>query len=122
MLGTYFYHERIRKTVALFGSLFTKIHVMRTTSAGASINQVRVPLSYAPRSKFLARLEQVENLPGDETVAIKLPRMSFEMTAVVDRSAFEKNLEIIQPVVSLAGVESTITIPSITSHKLLSPE
>jgi cystathionine beta-lyase/cystathionine gamma-synthase len=48
--------------------------------------------------------------------------MSFEMTAVVDRSAFEKNLEIIQPVVSLAGVESTITIPSITSHKLLSPE
>lgn len=82
MLGTYFYHERIRKTVALFGSLFTKIHVMRTTSAGASINQVRVPLSYAPRSKFLARLEQVENLPGDETVAIKLPRMSFEMTAI----------------------------------------
>ena len=48
--------------------------------------------------------------------------MSFEMTAIVDRSAFEKNLEIIQPVVSLAGVESTITIPSITSHKLLSPE
>ena len=64
MLGTYFYHERIRKTVALFGSLFTKIHVLRTTSAGASINQVRVPLSYAPRSKFLARLQQVENLPG----------------------------------------------------------
>ena len=48
--------------------------------------------------------------------------MSFEMTAVVDRSAFEKSLDIIQPVVSLAGVESTITIPSITSHKLLSPE
>lgn len=47
--------------------------------------------------------------------------MSFEIANGVDRSAFEKTLEIIQPVVSLAGVESTITIPSITSHKLLSP-
>ncbi len=47
--------------------------------------------------------------------------MSFEIASGVDRPTFEKNLEIIQPVVSLAGVESTITIPSITSHKLLSP-
>lgn len=46
--------------------------------------------------------------------------MSFEMVSNVNRSTFEKGLKIIQPVVSLAGVESTITIPSITSHKLLS--
>jgi len=48
--------------------------------------------------------------------------MSFEVADGVDRASFEKNLTIIQPVVSLAGVESTITIPAITSHKLLSAE
>ena len=47
--------------------------------------------------------------------------MSFELKADVQRSTFEKALALIQPVVSLAGVESTITIPAITSHKLLSP-
>ena len=48
--------------------------------------------------------------------------MSFEVADGVDRASFEKNLTIIQPVVSLAGVESTITIPAITSHKSLSAE
>ena len=47
--------------------------------------------------------------------------MSFELKANVHRITFEKALALIQPVVSLAGVESTITIPAITSHKLLSP-
>ena len=47
--------------------------------------------------------------------------MSFELRANVHRTTFEKALALIQPVVSLAGVESTITIPAITSHKLLSP-
>lgn len=45
--------------------------------------------------------------------------MSFELRSTVQRSTFEKSLQIIQPVVSLAGVESTITVPAITSHKLL---
>ena len=48
--------------------------------------------------------------------------MSFEIKKSYNRTAFEKALRLIQPVVSLAGVESTITIPAITSHKLLSPE
>lgn len=48
--------------------------------------------------------------------------MSFEIKPALNRTAFEKALQLIQPVVSLAGVESTITIPAITSHKLLTPE
>ena len=48
--------------------------------------------------------------------------MSFEIKTAYNRTAFEKALQLIQPVVSLAGVESTITIPAITSHKLLTPE
>jgi len=40
-----------------------------------------VPLSYAPKEKFIARLDQNANLTGDDSsVAITLPRMSFDVT------------------------------------------
>lgn len=80
MLGTYFYHEKIRKCVAIFGRLFNNIYVIRKNSSGASISQVKVPLSYAPKRKYLDRIREQEDLYTDQAVAIKLPRMSFEIT------------------------------------------
>ena len=82
MFDNYFYHERLRKTVAIFGSLFTKIYVIRTDSNNKVMSSVRVPLAYSPRSKFLARLQQVGEFGKDDSVAIKLPRLSFEMTSI----------------------------------------
>ena len=82
MFNDYFYHERLRKTVAIFGSLFTKIHVMRTDKSGKVLSTVRVPLAYSPRAKFLLRLQQVGEFGKDDSVAIKLPRMTFEMTSI----------------------------------------
>ena len=82
MFNDHFYHERLRKTVAIFGSLFTKIHVMRTDKNGKVLSTVRVPLAYSPRSKFLLRLQQVGEFGKDDSVAMKLPRMSFEMTSL----------------------------------------
>lgn len=80
MLGTYFYHEKVRKCVAIFGRLFNDIYVIRTNSAGAGISQVKVPLSYGPSRKYLDRIREQEDLYDDTKVAIKLPRMSFEIT------------------------------------------
>lgn len=83
MFGPYFYHQRIRKAVAVFGSLFNNINVVRTDAAGDVISQVKVPLSYAPKRDFLARIDAMQN--GEEAerqVAIKLPRMSFEIMAM----------------------------------------
>lgn len=48
--------------------------------------------------------------------------MSFELDKSVDVSAFLRTLKFIRPVGSLAGVESTILLPSKTSHALLTPE
>ena len=79
MLGNHFYHERIRKSVALFGSLFNNIYVVRTDSTNKVISQARVPLSYAPSTSFLDRLRETPDLVTDTKVAIKLPRMSFEI-------------------------------------------
>lgn len=80
MFGTYFYHEKIRKCVALFGRLFNNIYIIRKNSSGDVISQVKVPLSYAPKRKYLDRIRENPTLTGDTQVAIKLPRMSFEIT------------------------------------------
>ena len=82
MFGGHFYHEKTKKAVALFGRLFNNLYVVRQNSSGAVISQVKVPLSYAPKQKFLERIRENPDLTNDTKVAIKLPRMSFEITAI----------------------------------------
>lgn len=79
MFGTHFYHKKIRKAVAAFGTMFNNIYVLRTNSANQVISQVKVPLSYAPKQKYLDRIRENPDLDNDTKVAIKLPRMSFEI-------------------------------------------
>ena len=80
MLGTYYYHEIIRKTIISFGTLFNEIHIQHKNSSDTTISDMKVPLAYGPTQKFLARLEQQEDL--NKPVQITLPRMSFEMTSI----------------------------------------
>jgi hypothetical protein len=78
MFGQTFSHGTLRKYVVLFGTIFNNIIIERDNTAGVVQQTMKVPLSYGPKEKFLARLE------GDPTLenqaAIVLPRMSFEMT------------------------------------------
>jgi hypothetical protein len=62
MFGSYFYHERIRKSVAIFGRLFNNIYVIRKNSSGGVLNQLKVPLAYAPRAKYLERIRENNSL------------------------------------------------------------
>ena len=81
MFGTHFYHKRVRTAVSVFGSLFNDLHVLRTNSSGEVISQVKVPLSYAPKRNFIQRLaEMSKGEDAERRVAVKLPRMSFEIT------------------------------------------
>lgn len=82
MFGTHFYHQRIRKAVAAFGSLFNNIYVIRKDSSGNVLSQVKAPLAYAPRMKYLERIQNQQDLNADQKLAIKLPRLSFEMTSL----------------------------------------
>jgi len=83
MFGNHFYHQRIRNAVAVFGALFNNLNVVRKNSAGAVISQQKVPLSYAPKRDFLARLDAMQNGEvGERQVAVKLPRMSFEIVSM----------------------------------------
>jgi len=81
MFGTHFYHEKIRKSVSIFGRLFNNLYVIRKDASGGVLNQLKVPLAYAPRMKYLERIRQNTDLDTDTKVAIKLPRMSFEITS-----------------------------------------
>ena len=80
MLGTYHYHEIIRKTIIGFGTLFNDITIKHKNSSDGIISDMKVPLSYGPSQKFLARLDQQANL--NKPVQITLPRMSFEMVSI----------------------------------------
>ena len=48
--------------------------------------------------------------------------VSFELNDSIDSDEFVKTLKIIQPTMSLAGVESTITSPAKTSHRKMNPK
>lgn len=80
MLGTYFYHQIIRKTIIAFGTLFNEIHIQHKDDASNTISDIKVPLAYGPIQKFVAKVQQQEDL--SKPVAITLPRMSFEMTSI----------------------------------------
>ena len=80
-LQQHFYHQHIRKAIIAFGTIFNQITVERKNSAGEIAQSIRVPLSYGPKQKFLARIAAV---PGNDpaSVAVTLPRMGFEITGL----------------------------------------
>ena len=80
MLGTYYYHEIIRKTIISFGTVFNDLSIRHQNSSGEDYSEINIPLSYGPAQKFLARLEQQADL--NKPVQTTLPRMSFEMNTI----------------------------------------
>ena len=80
MFGDHFYHETIKRSVSVFGTLFNNISVKRSDGT-----LMKVPLAYGPRAKWIARLQQVD-LSSTRT-ALSLPRMGFELTSIEYDSA-----------------------------------
>lgn len=80
MFGDHFYHATMRKSVAVFGTLFNNIGVIRKDGSGNILNQIKVPLAYGPKQKFLARLDGKDGTSG--SMALKLPRMAFEISSI----------------------------------------
>jgi len=78
MFGSPFYFSLIRKYVILMGTLVNNIRITRTDKAGNVISLLKVPVTYAPKDKMLARVLQDSNIDR-ETATIPLPLISFEM-------------------------------------------
>jgi len=83
MLGTTYYHETIRKYVAVFGTLFNDINVIRKDADDTIKEQIKVPIAYSPRDRWILRLRRARGISGtDEAVAMTLPRMGFDLTGI----------------------------------------
>jgi hypothetical protein len=80
MFQSDFYFASTRKYVTMFGTLFNDINITRTDANNTPIETLKVPIAYGPKEPMLARLTQDPNL--NKKVAIKLPRMGFELTSM----------------------------------------
>ena len=79
MLGITYYHETIRKYVAVFGTLFNDINIQRRNSAGVITEQIKVPIAYEAKDKLILRMRAGV---ADPAVAATLPRMGFVMNGI----------------------------------------
>ena len=77
----HFYHRIIRKNVVTFGNLFNNITMLKYNIDNTEEHgRITVPLSYAGKENFVARLFAEPELK--KATQIQLPRMSFEMTSI----------------------------------------
>ena len=81
MFGTPFYNEGLRKIIIAFGQLFNNIVIESKGKDGAIVQSIKVPLAYAPKEKFLVRLDEQADL-DDRSMALTLPRIGFEISGL----------------------------------------
>jgi hypothetical protein len=81
MLDQRFYWGTVRKAIVAFGNMFNSITIERKDGNGNTINVQRVPLSYSPKQKFLARINQQPTIETNQFQVI-LPRMGFELVSL----------------------------------------
>lgn len=74
-----FYHAITRKIIVGFGSLFSNIRIERKKD-GVTEQTLAVPIAYAPKEKWLVRIEQDPTLENQTYTT--LPRLSFEITGM----------------------------------------
>jgi hypothetical protein len=103
-----YYHEILKRTVIGFGSMFNDIYLIRKNKAGEIKQKMKIPLSYGPKEKFLARLREDPNL--SKSVAISLPRIGFELGSFSYDSARKLNKI------------NTVKIPKTSNDKAISKQ
>lgn len=80
IFGSQFYHNTLRRYVATFGTMFNEMTISRYSKTGQVVQVIQVPISYASKEKWLARLTADPKL--ERPIAAQLPGMSFELTGM----------------------------------------
>ena len=80
MLGVTYYHQTIRKYVAVFGTLFNDLNIERTNASGTVTEKIKIPLAYGPKQKWL--LAMSDTTASRKVTATRSPRMGFALTSV----------------------------------------
>lgn len=83
MLGTHYYHGLIRKFIIGFGSIFNNLTLIRyDNELTTEIERITVPISYAPKDKYMKILWDGVNSTDERKVAVTFPIMAFEITGM----------------------------------------
>ena len=117
MFETPFYHGIIRQSIVGFGSLFSNIKIQRregNSVTGTVAQTIQVPIAYAPKEKWLVRIEQDSSLENHTYTT--LPRMSFEITGYGYDSTRKTNR--MQQITCGSGQESMKSMPSPVPYNL----
>jgi hypothetical protein len=82
MFGRTYFHDTMRKYVILFGTLFNDVWINREDSQGNVKDVLKIPLTYGPRDKHLARIQGLNDGydAQQQQFAMVVPRMGFEIT------------------------------------------
>lgn len=88
MFGPY-YGEYFRKLVIGVGTLFNNVYVTHPEE-GVDKN-IRVPLTYAPKEKFIRRLLEESSISDNTKIAIRLPQLSFAINQISVDSTRRRN-------------------------------
>lgn len=75
----FFYHATLERLVKAFGSLFNDISIVRYDKNMVEVDRIKVPINYANRHTYIARLESQPQLEDYTHVENIFPRMSFEL-------------------------------------------
>jgi hypothetical protein len=99
-----FYWGTIRKSIVAFGNMFNNIHIDRLDSNGNIAQTLRVPLSYSPKQKFLARIA-AQPQSFEQSFETYLPRLGFEMMSLAYDPA--RRVSLVQQNRALNGTSTT---------------
>ncbi len=93
MFATPFYNKSLRTLIVAFGSIFSQIQVQKFDKDGSRLESVRVPISYAPKEKFVRELFESGSIDdtGAAIIYTTLPRIAFAMTSVSFDTSRKKN-------------------------------
>ena len=81
MLGNdHFYNRTIRKIVVAFGTVLNDIRLVRYNKTGTAYEHFKVPLNYGSKERYLTRITEDPTLT--KSIAIAIPRISFELTGM----------------------------------------
>lgn len=76
-----FYYSTTKKVLAGFGSLFNDIWIVRSNSSDTEVSRFKVPLSYAPKQKYVVR-ESQSNPDLEHNIEMILPRMAYNLVSM----------------------------------------
>lgn len=79
---THFYHGTIEKVTKAFGTLFNQIYVVKYDVAGNEVERNLVPINYANRHAYIARLASQPDLEDQVYVEAKFPRIAYEISGI----------------------------------------